>query len=125
MKSWDIVVMVMGGAALLMLILIVGAFIWIQFDQIVRRRSIHRPEFSRENVITTIKNDYPENQRVVVLGYLDQWQQYSVSLHNTLLAQVQMSILKIAHGDIQLIKKYTEDPESYDYRDIISKAGYG
>lgn len=118
---------------------------------IIKSGSIRRPEFSRKNMKLMLEKSFPPSQQEAVLAELDRYrmqlpavvnrtaaivktpgkedviiQQLNPATDNTepLLAQIQMSILKIAHGDINVIKKYAEFPEKFDYRDIIFKAGY-
>lgn len=131
--------------------LFTGVLGFLQLVQIIKRGSVKRPEFSRKNMMLMLEKSFPENQYKTVLEQLERYraclsevvgrtavilrkpgqedrllQQLNTKTDNCepLIAQIQMSILKIAHGNMDLIKKYTEHPENYDYRDIISKAGY-
>ncbi len=111
--------------AVLAAVVLLAALFWLQ--QVLKRGSIKKPEYKRQNVLQRIEEDYPEGQREEVLAKLDRWLAISeeATREDALMAQIHLSILTLARGDIDVVEKYTGNPKAYDFRDIITKAGFG
>ncbi len=113
----------------LLLLLVVGMPVGISIHQAIKRGGTPTPAFTKESVLSRVAIEYKEDEREAVLEMLDRWRRLGmVGMNETFLAQIQLAILQIAKGDVQVVMKYTSEKyfsEPNDPRDFIVKAGYG
>ena len=115
---------------ILALLLLFGAVpVGIAIHQAIKRGGTPTPVFTKESVLSRVAIEYKEDERDAVFEMLDQWRRLGmVGMNEFFLAQIQLAILQIAKGDVQVVMKYTSEryfSEPNDPRDIIVKAGYG
>ena len=115
---------------ILALLLFLGAVpIGIAIHQAIKRGGKPKPAFTKESVLKRIAIEYNEDERAAVFEMLDQWRRLGMAgMNEFFLAQIQLAILQIANGNVQVVMKYTSEKyfsEPNDPRDIIVEAGYG
>lgn len=77
------------------------------------------PNISDNDIKRIIKRDFPQTQSFEVENILNRYKSESQVGKN----RVSASILKLANGNIELVKKYTNQANS-DYRDVIALSEY-
>ncbi len=82
--------------------------------------------FSRDQVLAVVRGEYSEPDGKAVLAELDTLSDHWAFKDNPVkLAQLQLSILKLANGRKEFIVDKAYKDAFPDWRDVIVAAGYG